>query len=57
MYKDVNLKQLQKGAKSLGVRVAERTEGLKTLVSENLESFISCKDTIDRNFFPPLFSF
>jgi len=51
LYKNVSFQDLGRGAKTLEKKVKQRTEGLRSLVAQNLDSFISCKDTIDSN--PP----
>ena len=49
LYKNVSFHDLEKGAKTLEQKVKQRTEGLRSLVAQNLDAFISCKDTIDSN--------
>lgn len=44
---DATLPQLEKGLRTLGRELSERTGQLKLLIRNNFERFINCKDAID----------
>ncbi|GLI68087.1 hypothetical protein VaNZ11_012377 [Volvox africanus] len=46
-HSESSMKQLEKGLRSLGRELSERTGQLKLLIRNNFERFINCKDAID----------